>query len=109
MKFDKFDHIQARNPFDMAEGGTIRDTSTRLEYLFTARAMRQTPMPTPVNKAAITSELNVKKSFVGILQLSAADVLTRQYYDGLMTIDDQPSEAKPEGSTREVLRSSLPY
>ena len=87
--FLSFDHIIARNPFDMAEGGDIRDNSTRMKYLFTARKMIQPPEPTPLNKTAITSHVGIMFGGIPFRRPGTARIYDNAFYTGLLLIDDQ--------------------
>lgn len=95
MKWDNLNYIQARNPIDMAEGGSIRDNSTRVAYLLTARKMIQPPMPNPVNKTTITSYEGILYGYIPFQKPSPALVMDASLYRGLLSIDDQPTESNP--------------
>ena len=92
---DRLNYVIARNPFDTAEGGGIRDNSTRVKYLMTARKMIQPPMPNPPNKTAETSFQGIGYSYIPFRKPSAALVLDSAMYQGLLSIDDQPTEKQP--------------
>jgi len=85
------DYVMTRNPFDMAEGGNVRDNSTRVSYLLTARKMNQPPLPMPTNKAAITSEVGILVGGIPFRKPGTLLAFDRAFYSGLATIDDQPA------------------
>lgn len=96
-QFLSFDHIIARNPFDMAEGGDVRDVSTRMKYLMTARRMIQPIEPNPFNKMAVTSKLGILFGGIPFRKPGAMDIYDNNFYSGLLVIDDQPlaKQARP--------------
>lgn len=91
----QFDYIIARNPFDTAEGGGVRDNSTRLAYMMTARKMNQPKEPTPPNKSAITAFKGILFCGIPFRKPGLALVFDNAFYGGLLTIDNQPTVQDP--------------
>lgn len=90
-----FDYIIARNPFDTAEGGGVRDNSTRLQYLMTARKMNQPKEPTPPNKSAMTAHKGILFGGIPFRKPGLALAFDRSFYGGLLSIDNQPMVKDP--------------
>lgn len=89
-EFKRFDRPLYRNPVDMAEGGDVQDTSTRLEYLATARKMKQPPLPMPVNKAVLTSFQGLAANPIPMFKPSNLTTMDINFYSGLLNISSQP-------------------
>lgn len=91
----QFNYIISRNPIDMAEGGGVQDNSTRLGYLRTARKMIQPKEPTPPNKSAMTSHVGILFGGIPMFRSSGALAMDQSFYNGLLTIDNQPEVKEP--------------
>lgn len=95
--FKAYDHRLFRSPIDMEEGGDVHPNSERLAYLSTARTASgiKRPMPTPINKSAITSDYGILQGYPISPTPQAGVVYDAYFYSGLLNIDNQEQMGAP--------------